>query len=118
MHQISSTRKVRVNALSHYAVLVALLDGATRDDIAKESGVAASTLRNYLAAMHKPRTGQNLIYICGWAKDIRGERTVAIFKWGPGKSDAPRLRMTSAERSRRYRQRKVEREALFWGKAA
>lgn len=92
------------------ATLYAKLIGALSDGVAKSyvelanyTGLHEHTVRRYIMALreHKPR----LARITEWSEDVRGNPSIRCFAMG-SRPDAPRPRMTPAERQRRQRDKK------------
>jgi len=65
-------------------------------------GIHLVTAQEWLRALKKERT----IHICGWMQDSLGRDTTAVFRLGQG-LDAPRRKLTPAQRQARYRERKA-----------
>jgi transcriptional regulator with XRE-family HTH domain len=97
------------------ATLYAKLVGALMSDVpqsyaelADYSGLSYYTVRRYVNALrdHRPR----LVKIAEWSEDIRGARTIPCFLMG-SEPDAKRLKISEAERQRRYRAGKASKVA-------
>ena len=95
-------RKVRTNALAVRNLILALMEGPhTYLELAEVSGLHDKTVRQFLIPFRKtPR----LVRIGEWHEDVRGYSTRPAFVWGSG-PDAKRTPLSSAERSRRSRER-------------
>lgn len=70
----------------------------SRKELAEESGLYITTVVEYTKAMHR----EGVVHVCRWEPDARGKHSIPIYKLGKGK-DAPRIRMTAAERQAKYR---------------
>lgn len=47
-----------------------------------------------------------VVHISAWLPNSRGVDTTPVYKFGPGRKNAERRKMTDAERTARYRERK------------
>lgn len=73
--------------------------------LADYTGLHASTVRRYIRALRDLKTPR--VCIADWEEDRHGTRSVPVYAFAPaGGKDAPRPRMTQAEKARRYRERK------------
>lgn len=101
---------VELRGARNYARFIDILlsPGGTVDEIVEYTGFSESTVLRYIKALRELpviKTQRKKCRIIGWAPDARGYHTRAIYALQPGR-DVPRPRMTGAEKSRRYRQRK------------
>lgn len=96
-----------------HRILLALLDGATRNQIVEETGCSISGLKAYLHALWMPAEGENLIYISGWELDKAGRCTIQVFKWGPGMKDVKQPLKKPSQVGADYRQRVLLKRALY-----
>lgn len=107
---IPSTKGMKIKKLNGYtyAKLVAyMLDGVfTCQDLADLTGLHYVTVLDYTRELH--RTGA--AHIFEFRQDTRGTDTIKVYKIGRGE-DAVRLKMTSVERTARYRRNKKLRAA-------
>lgn len=99
---------IKVNAMSQAQLVKLLLDGThTCYELAEASGLHYITVLHYCRELHKAGAA----HIAMWEKDSRGRDLLKVYKLGQGK-DAKRRRMTSAERQRKYREKKKHAEML------
>lgn len=93
---------------------ILLTTGGTVDEIVEQTGFHESTVYRYVKALREiPGDGRNRkrLRVTSWAPDARGYRTCPVYKLEEG-YDAPKVRMTEAEKSRNYRQRKARFAAI------
>lgn len=69
-------------------------------DIAAATGVHETTASRLVHALHK----EGVTHITGWVEDTLGRDQTPVFTFGAG-ADAPRKKLTGAERNRNYRDR-------------
>ena len=96
------TTKVRVTAMIFAKLLTELLDGATAEELQESTGLAKSTIYDYLRELRKAR----LVYIDRFDLAANNCPMISVYKWGPGKRDAKVVPISEGERARRYRQSK------------
>lgn len=105
-----STKGMKIKKLNGYtyAKLVAyMLDGVFNcQELADLTGLHYVTVLDYTRELH--RTGA--AHIAEFQQDARGVDTIKVYKIGRGE-DAKRLKMTSVERTARYRAKKKLRDA-------
>lgn len=78
---------------------------ATKADMAKALCIHVITAARLISALRK----QKLVYIAKWDTDRMGRAIIPAYRWGQRKdAPKPRTQVPTAERSRRYRQRKKE----------
>jgi hypothetical protein len=95
---------VKINQETYARLIKYLLSNdATVHDLHNETGLHRVTVSRLIRTFRKHK----LVHICDWETDKWGRDQTMVFKWGQGK-DKKRFSMTSAERSRLYRQRKKE----------
>ena len=102
---------VEMRGARHYAKFTEILmkTGGTTDEIVEHSGFHESTVYRYIKALREiPCEDKNhrMLRIIAWAPDKRGYRTCPVYKLEIGR-DAKKVRMSDAEKSRNYRQRKA-----------
>lgn len=93
---------------------ILLTTGGTTNEIAEYTGFHESTVYRYIKALRElPGEGKDRkrLPIVAWGPDSRGYRTCPVFRLQEGR-DAPKARMTEAEKSRNYRQRKARFAAI------
>lgn len=101
------SKKVSINALALRLVIEALMSHPhTYDDLTEVTGLHHNTLIRWLAPWRKriddmPRR----VRIASWEPDPRGYHTRPAFAWG-SERDAPRPKLTGAQRQQRVRDRK------------
>lgn len=83
-----------------YAILFKhLLDSPmTAHELAAETGVHIVTAQRLMRILKQYK----VVHICAWEKDSRGRDVTPVYKLGTGK-DKPKAKMTTAERTKRYR---------------
>lgn len=102
MNTLRKKRMVKVNAMSQARLIKLLMDGThTCAELAVETGLHYITVQQYTRELHLVGAA----HVCMWEKDARGRDCVRVFKLGCGK-DAPRQKLTCAQRSARYREKK------------
>lgn len=99
---------IKVNAMCQAQLVKLLLEGThTCYELAQATGLHYVTVLHYCRELHKAGAA----HIAMWEKDSRGRDLLKVYKLGAGK-DAKRRRMTSAERQRKYREKKKHAEML------
>jgi hypothetical protein len=98
--------RFKINA-DAFARLVELLGERPRTfaTLSELTGLHYTTVRDYVNALHRRRQ----VHIASWAKDTRGRNCVRMYALGFGK-DAPRVKLSDAERMRNHRARKAEQQ--------
>jgi hypothetical protein len=86
-----------------YAMVFKMLveDPCTTHDLVEETGMHLVTAQRLMRCFNKHK----LVHVCAWEKDAKGRDCTQVYKFGKGK-DKPRARMTTAERTERYRSKK------------
>lgn len=108
---------VEMRGARHYAKFIEILltTGGTTDEIAEHTGFHESTVYRYIKALRELRCeddrNHRRLRVIDWAPDARGYRTCPVYKLDKGR-DAPKVRMSEAEKSRNYRQRKARFAAI------
>lgn len=106
----------RITAVTQHRFFSMLLEGAGVDEIIEEVGVCRTTLHYHLRALHKPAEGKNLIFISDW---VGRNSSIRIWKWGPGKSDVARPKMTREQKNISNQQiRRRQRDTKLLGLSA
>ena len=72
--------------------------GISIQALADKTGLHYGTVRIFTSLAHR----EKIIYIAGWQQDSRGRDAIKLYAWGKRK-DAPRFKLTEAERQKRYR---------------
>ncbi len=106
---------IKVNAMAYSHLIKALFTGDhTCEELAQITGLHRLTIYQYCRELHKVRA----VHICRREPDLLGRHNVKIYKLGEAK-DAPRVRMTGAERqaATRARAKAKELSAVMGGKA-
>lgn len=107
--------KIRVNSMS-YAKLIKLLHAGlfTIPQLAEECGLGIAAVHNHTLALRR----EGMLRIVEWERDCRNACTLRIYKLGPG-PDVKQPKMTGAERSRRWRDKKkrMQQNLVMAGKA-
>jgi hypothetical protein len=109
-------KQVKVNAMAYGHLVRLLIDGdRTCEELAEETGLHIVTVLQYTREMHKA----GAIHIARYEPDALGRHNTKVYKLGIGK-DAPRVRLTSAEKMARLRDKTKARQLLqvMAGKAA
>lgn len=106
----TSKRCRKVNALTFSIMCKLLMDGTrTCKELAEESGLHVCTVYDWTSQLHK----HGVIHICMW--DGEANRSVRIFKLGPGKDAVrpvkPKNARDSVRRARRNAARLLQRMA-------
>jgi DNA-binding transcriptional ArsR family regulator len=98
----SRCAKPKINALVQAHFLRLLYDNPhTITELSEEIGLSPNVVRGYMRALRK----RKLVYLVDKAPDLRGQRTIDVWHWGPDKRD--RYKKTSVrDRQRNYRARK------------
>lgn len=107
---------VAMRGARHLARFIEILltTGGTTDEIVEYTGLHESTVYRYVKALRElPGNGpkRKQLRVASWAPDARGYRTCRVYKLEEG-YDAPKVRMSEAEKSRNYRQRKARFAAI------
>ena len=101
----------------NYAKIIEILltTGGTTEEIVEHTGFHESTVWRYIKALRELRCeddrNHRLLRVIEWAPDSRGYRTCPVYKLDKGR-DAPKVRMSSAKKSRNYRRRKARFAAI------
>lgn len=89
-----------------YAIMIfQLLEGATVQDVADETGLNNATVRKYINALYN----QHAVRIIRWDMTSTGRRNIAVYKLEirtRSNRDASRPSWTASERQARYKARK------------
>lgn len=97
---------VKVNAMAYAHLVKALFTGDHNcDELAEITGLHKLTVYQYCRELHKVKA----VHICRRDPDRLGRHTVKVYKLGEAK-DAPRVRMTGAERQAATRARAKAKE--------
>ena len=97
---------IKVNAMAYSHLIKALFTGDhTCEELAEITGLHKLTIYQYCRELHKAKAA----YICRREPDKLGRHTVKVYKLGEAK-DAPRVRMTGAERQAATRARTKAKE--------
>jgi hypothetical protein len=95
-------RVVKVNASAYALLIEFMLHGIyTIPELAYMTGLHYITVIHYTGALHKA----GACYIDHWEKDSRGRDSLKVYKIGKG-TDAKRSKLTGAERTQAYRDKK------------
>ncbi len=110
MSGITPGQSAEMRGALHYAKLVHLLltTGASIPEMVEETGFHEHTIHRYVKAMrHMPmeKRGMKLLRVIAYLPDSRGYRTIRVYKLEIG-HDVKSPRMTDAQKSRAYRERK------------
>lgn len=101
-------RVVKVNAITQAQLIELMLDGELNaKELAAETGLHYVTVLQYVRELRRAKAA----YVCRWEPDSRGKHTVAVVKIGRGK-DAPRVRLTPAQRQQVCRDRRRDAQML------
>lgn len=94
----------KYNARFNAKLIEALIVGdMTYDELAEETGLHYTTVREYVNAMLDLR----VVRISAWDRDAQGRANIRLFSFNPkGLPDAPRVASSSVARTRAYRKRK------------
>ena len=100
---------VKIGALTSANLMLNLLEGTyTCKQLSEQTGLHYGTVLRYVAALYKV----GACHICGWEEDAQGRRTVRVYQLGFGK-DMKQPKMTSVEKSQRYRDKQLHKKMLF-----
>jgi hypothetical protein len=95
-------KQVKMGAVLYAQMCALMLAGdLTCQEIADETGLHLVTVYQYTREMHR----FGAAHIVRYEPDARGRHIIKIYKLGKGK-DAPRIRMTQAERQKRMRDKR------------
>jgi hypothetical protein len=89
-----------------YAKLIKLLTQAPRT--AHELAEAVELHVVNTQGLMRTLVEHRVVHISGWVPNSRGVDTTPIYKFGPGRKNAERRKMTPAERTAKYRQNKKQ----------
>lgn len=99
--------KARVTPIALSHLMAELYNGATSIlELSEVSGLCKATVRNYVRELKK----RNLVHIAGWGRNSQNCPCTPLYHWAPDKPDARVPKMTTAEKSRKFRKRVKERE--------
>lgn len=92
-------KQIKMGAVLYAQMCALMLQGdLTCQELADETGLHLVTVYQYTREMHR----FGAAHIVRYEPDVRGRHIVKIYKLGKGKN-APRITMTPAERTARYR---------------
>jgi hypothetical protein len=97
---VAEQRKLNQNMYARIFVMLTA-EPCTTHDLVEETGIHLVTAQRLMRCFNRYK----LVHVCGWEKDVKGRDCTQIYKFGKGK-DKPRHRMTDAERTERYRNKK------------
>ena len=98
----------KLNAMTQAKLIRLLWDGGYNTaELADQTGLHYVTVLEYVRELYK----EGAVHIAAWGKDSRGRLTRPLYKLGPGR-DAPKAKLTPAERQARARARRRERQHL------
>lgn len=102
-------RQIRkLNAMAQAQLILLLLEGTySCAELAEMTGLHYITVLQYTRELHKAGAA----HIASWEKDSRGRDVTKVYRLGRGK-DAPRARLSGAERALHYRAKKSMRAML------
>lgn len=106
-------RIIKVNAIAYANLIKLLMEGdCTCEELAEETGLHYVTVLQYTRELHRAQA----VYVCAWGRDAKGAYTRRIYKIGT-RPDAARPSITSAERTRKYRERQKAKQqfAFLYG---
>lgn len=99
-------KPTKINALTQAQLILAMLDGTLNcQELAEVTGLHYVTVLQHTRALH----AAGAAHICAWETDTRGRECVKIYKIGKGK-DKPKVKLTPAQRTKRYREKKAARQ--------
>lgn len=96
MHKVNQDTYAR-------AFKLLLQDPATAHEIAEETGLHVVTSQNLMRCLKKHK----VVHISAWDVDKLGRDCTPVYKLGNGKN-VGRRRVTDAERTKRYREKKKQ----------
>lgn len=108
--KIAKGTVVELRAARNYARLIdsLLTTGGTTEELAEITGFHIATVYRYVKALRELETYERQVNKCriiAWPPDARGYLTRPVYKLERGR-DVTRPRMTGAEKSKAYRQRR------------
>jgi predicted ArsR family transcriptional regulator len=99
-------KAARVNHIVMGQTLALLKAGpVTAQKVAQETGVHIVTAQDWLRELRQ----QRVVFVSGWLPDSLGRDAVPVYEFG-NESDEPKRSLSRAEISKRYRQRRKEKE--------
>ena len=84
------------------AMRMLLDDPITAHELAADTGMHLITAQELMRTFKKHK----VVHVCDWEKDRLGRDTTPVYQLGKGK-DKPRHKFTTAERTARYRAKKM-----------
>ena len=97
---MAEQRKLNQNMYAQIFVMLTR-EPCTTHDLVEETGIHLVTAQRLMRCFKRYK----LVHVCAWEKDAKGRDCTQVYKFGNGK-DKPRARMTTAERTERYRSKK------------
>lgn len=97
---MAEQRKLNQNMYARIFVMLTA-EPCTTHDLVEETGIHLVTAQRLMRCFNRYK----LVHVCAWEKDVKGRDCTQVYKFGKGK-DKPRHRMTDAERTERYRNKK------------
>jgi hypothetical protein len=95
---LRKVRKVNAATLARTLKLMQVRPFVSAALVADRVGIHIITAQEWMRCLRKERA----IHISGWAKDTLGRDASPLYALGPG-LDAPRAKLTPAQRTQRYR---------------
>lgn len=103
------TNEVRAARINHIVMgqTLALLKAGpvTAQTVASKTGVHLVTAQDWLRELRK----QRVVFVSGWLPDSLGRDAIPVYEFG-NEVDEPKRVLSRAEISKRYRQRRKEKE--------
>lgn len=103
------TKEVKAARVNHIVMgqTMALLKAGpvTAQTVAQKTGVHIVTAQDWLRELRQ----QRVVFVSGWLPDSLGRDAVPVYEFG-SEPDEPKRSLSRAEISKRYRQRRKEKE--------
>ena len=111
---MSKRQAIKVNQDMYARTLKMLLeDPLTAHEVAEETGMHIITAQCLMRAFKKHK----VVHVCAWEPDKMGRDATPVYKLGGGR-DRPRRKLTAAERTARYRAKKLLTGTLLSARSA
>lgn len=106
---VSKRQLVKVNQDMYARLFKILLDDpCTAHDLSEETGMHIITAQSLMRTLKKHK----VVHVCAWEADRLGRDVTPVYKLGEGR-DKKRHKFTAAERTARYRAKKMTIAALL-----
>jgi hypothetical protein len=102
-------KMTKIGALTSANLMLCMLEGTyTARQLAEKTGLHYGSVIRYAAALYKV----GACHICGWEEDAQGRSVIRVYQLGFG-DDMKQPKLSSVEKSQRYRDKQLHKKMLF-----